>query len=530
MVKGKRTKAVWSDMNDDDDGSSVAEQVMEEARIIESAARGRRDRLEASKAASKTSLSGAGSSPKRIAARAAPQIREDAASELESQGFEAHTEAQVDELLKSLNLSGLGKTSGAAGKSGSSQVMDFDFDDDEAVAGEEFDLDAMVRDDPELQKLMAQLQADSPAMLGKVVDNFKDGTLLANASALQREATSGTEESEAEEEDFDGEEEEEEEDSTIINGYDTSQEENPKKELRHAVQVMCEADRFADPFAHMACTTGHTVAAYKMGLLDRAEMAEPMVPAERTELAQLLDFAEEELSAKGQKSRLMVAEKSALSAQEEVPEDYAGYSWDLVEFGRAPNPDYSPPLEVRRELNIHRAELAFSSMLEQGIKPTAVLLSRLLHVYAAANRREQAMEVLGEFEKYGVQPIVDTYRSLVRMHVLTNDIPGALQVKEEMFAKLGVADSASYGLILESLSHRNLVVDAFKLLEESADRQVVLSEKHLKVLRGRCDSLGVSHPNMPDDPKGWVKDMRVVRHNKRKASRRIINVVRSALS
>ena len=62
--------------------------------------------------------------------------------------------------------------------------------------------------------------------------------------------------------------------------------------------------------------------------------------------------------------------------------------WRMVEFGRAPDPDYSISLADRRGLNIEKAENLLKDMKKAKIRPDIVTLTTLMGVYSEALRVE----------------------------------------------------------------------------------------------------------------------------------------------
>jgi pentatricopeptide repeat protein len=147
------------------------------------------------------------------------------------------------------------------------------------------------------------------------------------------------------------------------------------------------------------------------------------------------------------------------------------------------------------------------------------------------------------FPAHGIRPNVATYRSLIRMFVRRKEIDRALKVKDTMMRGSGSGSGSgggdgglipcgtSYGLLIESLTHRNELVKALKLLEEAAEVGALPSvpEKHLKHLRARCTNLRIVHPDMPSDPRAWSQHLKSVRRRNVKDSQRRIEGVRSAL-
>ena len=78
-----------------------------------------------------------------------------------------------------------------------------------------------------------------------------------------------------------------------------------------------------------------------------------------------------------------------------VPEDLDNVSmadidkmWRMVEFGRAPDPDYTISLADRRGINIEKAEKLLIEMKQAKIRPDVVTLTTLMGVYSEALRVE----------------------------------------------------------------------------------------------------------------------------------------------
>jgi pentatricopeptide repeat protein len=201
--------------------------------------------------------------------------------------------------------------------------------------------------------------------------------------------------------------------------------------------------------------------------------------------------------------------------------------WDLVHFGRAPDADYSAPLNVRRKIGKHRATLAFEQMQAEGVEVTPRALNMLLTVHCEAQHEEDAYKVLSQFPNFGVVPGLAAYRSMVIMHVKNKKIGKALEAKGEMIKSGVKPDGLTYGMLMESLSHRDMLVEALQLLEEASDSKVKVPEKHLRYLRSRCRTLGINHPNMRADPKLWVREMKALRRRFKHASQSKIESVRN---
>jgi pentatricopeptide repeat protein len=185
-----------------------------------------------------------------------------------------------------------------------------------------------------------------------------------------------------------------------------------------------------------------------------------------------------------------------------------------------------------------------------------------------------ALEVIKtEYSRLGIRPSTYTYRGLIRMHIQAKDIDAALKLKDEMIKIHNVVpDAESYGWMIRSCGHRDLLVEGLQLLEEVSERGsafvqpfpsfhslchtalyhtanmisshssfnrplhspllflgIKVQERHLQHLRARCATLGIVHPNMPADPLQWVADMKKLRKDGKNRSQRKMNSVRSAL-
>ncbi len=98
----------------------------------------------------------------------------------------------------------------------------------------------------------------------------------------------------------------------------TDKKEKHKRDWLDAQAILKIPDVFTDPFTHMSTSTGNLlVARYKSGLIAKMEDGVSMVPAERSELAKLLDGAlesDDHSSAKDKKELFLerVKEKKEL--------------------------------------------------------------------------------------------------------------------------------------------------------------------------------------------------------------------------
>ena len=149
-------------------------------------------------------------------------------------------------------------------------------------------------------------------------------------------------------------------------------------------------------------------------------------------------------------------------------------------------------------------------------------------VYADASRHKYAVQIFDEFKAFGLVPTAKTYKVLIRMYIRLKNIEMAIQIKDDMKKLNIIPDNESYGIIIESYTHRNMIVEALKILEEATEHKLHIAERHIKQLRARCKNLGVKHPNIPEDPNQWIKDVKQVRKDKRHASNRDIHRVQSA--
>lgn len=207
----------------------------------------------------------------------------------------------------------------------------------------------------------------------------------------------------------------------------------------------------------------------------------------------------------------------------------AADDWDQIEFGKAPNPDYSLTLPMRRRIFTHRAGVAFQDLLDRKIKPSSYCLNSLLSVYAEALMVDKALEVFESFDLYKVTYDTSTYRALIRMHVRTKNIEEAVNRKNEAIQKNISVAAESYGILVESFMHRGNLIDALKVVEEAADRNIKIPEYSLRHIRSRCKKLGIEHPNISEDPNQWVKDIKKMRRDQANTSDSRIHDIRSVI-
>jgi len=282
--------------------------------------------------------------------------------------------------------------------------------------------------------------------------------------------------------------------------------------------LLGQETRFVDPFAHLAdskCRSGP----------QRIENEGKAYQPQHSSLVMLLD--------RMQSRKDDSVEDSVNSVEERGPitDAYVQEQWELLHFGRAPNTEFhNKPLGARRKQNVMRAQHIFEHMLAQNIQPDVKIMNELLAVHAEAVHVDDALAVLDRFSKFGVEPNERTYRYLIQMHVRNGDINAAVQLKDEMKQTKGIIPHKdSYGLILQSLTHREMLVEALKVLEEASLDQRRIPEGHLRYLRSRCEKLGIKHPNIPADPKQWVKDTKEMRSKLKHAPQSRIEHVRTKL-
>jgi hypothetical protein len=203
--------------------------------------------------------------------------------------------------------------------------------------------------------------------------------------------------------------------------------------------------------------------------------------------------------------------------------------WNFIEFGRAPDPDYSGTLRDRRSSNITRAMELYGEMVDSDVEPGADTLASLISVFGNAGRIRNVNELITQFKMiHNIEPNRRAYDAIIKTHILAKDINSALQAKDECIKNDMLPGREAYGMLLQSLTNRNMLEQALLTLEECSDRGVKIQERNIRKLRARCESLGIVHPNLPADPAAWVKAVKEVRWNKRNTSQRRIEPIRSS--
>jgi hypothetical protein len=195
-----------------------------------------------------------------------------------------------------------------------------------------------------------------------------------------------------------------------------------------------------------------------------------------------------------------------------IPESEVDRQWKFILFARCPDPDYSKPLLERRKENIARANGLYQDMLEQGIQPDVDTLTSYMSVYSEASKLDESINLIEKFASdHDLIPNEKTYLSLIRLHIFLKDINGAMARFHEMKERDLPINGKIYGTLIQSLTHRDQLVEALQLLEEASSKQIHISNTFIKKLRNRCEKLGVTHPDIPEDPERWVKEVKEFR-------------------
>jgi hypothetical protein len=196
-----------------------------------------------------------------------------------------------------------------------------------------------------------------------------------------------------------------------------------------------------------------------------------------------------------------------------------GAEWDMLEFGRAPDPDYSLYHDLQARIWTHRAKLAFKDLQRRDIKLDTRTLTWYLSVFCESLQVEEVGKVLSLFRENGLSFNKNTYHTLIRMYLRLNDVSLVNHWKNEALAQKIRLDADSFGLIIRYHVRNDNVVDALKSLEEAKESNLNISEYYIHSLRKKCDELGISHPDIPQDPQAWLKHMKDLRQRKRHSSR-----------
>lgn len=203
--------------------------------------------------------------------------------------------------------------------------------------------------------------------------------------------------------------------------------------------------------------------------------------------------------------------------------------WAMVEFGRCPDADYSTPIPVRVRENIKKANYILADMRAQGIEPDAYTFTSYLTVYANGGYDKDALQIFKDTfnENTGLQPHYRTYRSLIQMSLRKKNLNQAIELKNEMIRAGIQPDSEIHGIFIETYAQRKMVVEGLKELEEATVKGLKIPERLIRHLRSQCRNMQVKHPDMPADPKEWVRDIKKSRRDLRNVSKRDIQQLKS---
>jgi pentatricopeptide repeat protein len=198
---------------------------------------------------------------------------------------------------------------------------------------------------------------------------------------------------------------------------------------------------------------------------------------------------------------------------------------DFMQFGRPPQPNYHVPLSVTRKINKHRALAAWNHMVKvDGVQPNVRLYNDFISVFMESCDLSRTAEIFKVMKEDKVPMLPLTYESMMRMFLRSKDFAGTVVTFENM-KKDKAYNPECFGLMVESYTHRNMIVEALQVLEEAKELNMRIPERNLTILRNTCRNLGVAHPDMPPDPKQWVKDLKVTQRRKKFAGKRRIQSV-----
>ena len=205
--------------------------------------------------------------------------------------------------------------------------------------------------------------------------------------------------------------------------------------------------------------------------------------------------------------------------------------WELVEFGRAGVPDYSEDLFHKRwPRNKKRMRDIMKEMIDEGhnIRQSRVL-NLFLNVYTEGKDRGGAYQFLKEeYSDHRIAANVQTYDNLIRMHVRRGEVDESVALMDEMRAVGLIPLPDSFGLVIHTMTKRDQIVEALKMLEEASYQKTRVPEKSLRMLRRKCEKLGVKHPDMPVNPEQWLQDMKEARKQLKTTGQKKVHSVRSA--
>jgi pentatricopeptide repeat protein len=416
-------------------------------------------------------------------------------------------EEEEDRLLRLDNNSNSRLSNRSSSSSGRGRDRDRDRD---RIPSSSDDLVALGQTDPDLKQILDDMRRDDPEMVVRVDDDALLEEL--NAAAMP------------DSDDDDDDDDDEDDLHSPRDGGSSSIYADPVLQKMYDIIADTAASDFTDPFEHLPGVKGKLV----MRRANSAQGCDEDVEEEEEEEAGMIQGRStrksrdsQHLSKTGRRHEAKKGElKEALinlldgkptpaalsmmsnanddvSEKEEdedededdtiITDDKIALAWDMVEFGRAPHANYSAPLNVRRRINKARATLAFHQMLKDGHEPSSVSLDAYLSVFTEARTESDVLPVLDLYDKFGIEMSSQSYCSRVAMYVKAKDIQKAMELYGEMTQRGLVPDSTTVGLLIESATHRGLVVEALRLLEEAAEKKVTVPEKNLRILRSRCE-------------------------------------------
>jgi pentatricopeptide repeat protein len=198
--------------------------------------------------------------------------------------------------------------------------------------------------------------------------------------------------------------------------------------------------------------------------------------------------------------------------------------WDLVEFGRLPPPDAAIPLEKARKINQTRAKLLWKDYLKNfpDSPPEPTLWQKYLSVYTEGYNKRKSLAIIKQMKDQGITFDSTIYDSLIRLNIKNRNFEEGMKHFNEMKEKNIIPASNTYGLLIESFTHRHEPKKALQLLEEAKKKGIKVHERNLRVLRVRCQKLGLYSPAMPKDPNEWVAEVHDTRQRNKHQSRSLV--------
>jgi pentatricopeptide repeat protein len=198
--------------------------------------------------------------------------------------------------------------------------------------------------------------------------------------------------------------------------------------------------------------------------------------------------------------------------------------WDLVEFGRLPPPDTAIPFEKARLINLTRAKLLWKDYLKKfpDSPVDSTLWRKYLSVYTEGYDKRKSLAIVKQMKDQGITFDSQIYDSLIRLHIKSRDFEEGMKHFNEMKENSIVPSANTYGLLIESFTHRHEPKKALQLLEEAKKKGIKVHERNLRVLRVRCQKLGLYSPAMPKDPNEWIAEVHDTRQRNKHQSRSLV--------